>query len=599
MYRSYIFTFRLVASSILLRSSIGLQDKVALRELTDNVGLIPIKLGQAKLIDYKYTLIHFYDLNPLISEINKLHLKASNITNILKVHGEYLADNAIYIQLLTITQNRVDDKIKEIIPHPNRMKRGLINMLGSVFKAISGNLDASDGERYDKIIREMQTNQKSLTESMSKQISISLEIVSKFNETINQVAKHEKVLESKIKQISWIVQKTTYTENSNYIRNSLIEIIELYTFVDSLLQDIENSITFCKLRTIHPSIIKTEDLFKELKALENRIGTDQMPLKPELYNINLFLNFIDIECFILNNRVTYLLHVPITLNEKFELFHLYSAPIFKESQFKAIIPRNRFLIKSKLHYTYRNKACHEITAQLYLCANKDLKEIHEESPCAVCLLSQIKESTACQPIDIQLNDPVINQLSNSDKWLLISPKKQLIKLQCPTQMETLNLIGTYIAEIPKGCQIMMNDRTIFNDQKAVNASIQPIFFPDNNELPSFIPSMEIDFKLDDIKLDGLQDLQGQIRSSKPAQIVPIDISKNPSIWTILMYVFAVAGIAYYGYKKFGQALCKKKQEIEVTLEHQPIQLPSMVQLNLRDGGVKSRGCTTSIDQDRC
>lgn len=81
---------------------------------------------------------------------------------------------------------------------------------------------------------------------------------------------------------------------------------------------------------------------------------------------------------------------------------------------------------------------------------------------------------------------------------------------------------------------MVNDRTIVNDQKAVNASIQPIFFPDNSELPSFIPSMEIDFKLDDIKLDGLQNLQGQIRSSKPAQIVPIDISKNPSIWTILM-----------------------------------------------------------------
>lgn len=195
-----------------------------------------------------------------------------------------------------------------------------------------------------------------------------------------------------------IVQKTTYTENCNYIRNSLIEIIELYTFIDSLLQDKENSITFCKLRTIHPSIIKTEELFKELKALENRIVAEQMPLKPELNNIYLFLNFIDIECFFLNNRVTYLLHVPITLNEKFELFHLYTAPIFKESQFKAIIPRNRFLIKSKLHSTYQNEACHGITAQSYLCANKDLKEIHEESTCAVYYRKLEKELPVNQSI---------------------------------------------------------------------------------------------------------------------------------------------------------------------------------------------------------
>lgn len=114
-------------------------------------------------------------------------MKSLNITNTLKVHSEYSADTAIYIQLLAITQNRVEDKIKEIISHPNRTKRGLIYMLGSVFKAKSGNLDASDGKRYDKIIREMQTNQRSLTESMSKQISISLEIVSKFIETINRL----------------------------------------------------------------------------------------------------------------------------------------------------------------------------------------------------------------------------------------------------------------------------------------------------------------------------------------------------------------------------------------------------------------------------
>lgn len=44
-------------------------------------------------------------------------------------------------------------------------------------------------------------------------------------------------------------------------------------------------------------------------------------------------------------------------------------------------------------------------------------------------------------------DPAINLPSNSDNWLLIIPKKQLIKLQCPTQMKTLNLMNIYITEI--------------------------------------------------------------------------------------------------------------------------------------------------------
>lgn len=115
-----IFAFRL-ANSILVCCSIGLQDKIVLRKLNDNIGLIPIKLGNAKMLDYRFILIHYYDLNPIIMEINKLHLKAQNITNILTTHTEYLHDNAIHLQILGISQNRVENKIKEIVISRNEL----------------------------------------------------------------------------------------------------------------------------------------------------------------------------------------------------------------------------------------------------------------------------------------------------------------------------------------------------------------------------------------------------------------------------------------------------------------------------------------------
>lgn len=151
------------------------------------------------MLDYRFTLIHYYDLNPIIMEINKLHLKAQNITNILTTHTEYLDDNAIHLQILGISQTRVENKIKEIVPQSQRIKRGLVNMLGSVFKAVTGNLDASDGERYGQIIKQIKSNQNQLAENAFKQNSISLQIISKFNKTVEQAGKHEKLLESKIK----------------------------------------------------------------------------------------------------------------------------------------------------------------------------------------------------------------------------------------------------------------------------------------------------------------------------------------------------------------------------------------------------------------
>lgn len=466
------------------------------------------------MLDYRFTLIHYYDLNPIIMEINKLHLKAQNITNILTTHTEYLDDNAIHLQILGISQTRVENKIKEIVPQSQRIKRGLVNMLGSVFKAVTGNLDALDGERYDQIIKQIQSNQNQLAENAFKQNSISLQIISKFNKTVEQVGKHEKLLESKIKQISYIMQKTTFKENSIYIKNVLSEIINLYTYIDSLLQDVENSITFCKLKTIHPSIIKTEDLFLELKSLEKRVGTEQMPIKPELDNIHLYEDIIDIECFIHNNKITYLLHIPITRKEQFELYHLYSTPILKESRFKTILPRNKFLIKSKLHFAYQTQGCQKISSQQYFCNSKDLTEIDEKNcPCAVCLLSQIRECSGCQPIEIQIEEPIVNQLSNSHQWLIVSPKKQKVKLQCPTQIEALNLFGTYIVDIPRGCEFSINDQFIVTDEKTSNASMS-ILFPDFGELPNLMPSLKLDFKMNDLKLDGLQELRTQILSAK-------------------------------------------------------------------------------------
>ena len=50
-----------------------------------------------------------------------------------------------------------------------RTKRGLINGLGSIFKSISGNLDYADGERYDKLIQELQNNQINLVNNIKNQ----------------------------------------------------------------------------------------------------------------------------------------------------------------------------------------------------------------------------------------------------------------------------------------------------------------------------------------------------------------------------------------------------------------------------------------------
>ncbi len=433
----------------ILQVSIALEDKIQLEKIADNPGLLPIKLGQAKLEEYSFTLIHFYDLNPILNEVNKLQEKSKNLTDNVNTHAEYKIETSNYIKILFLIQDRVETKLKELIPHPQRTRRGLINAVGSIFKTITGNLDASDGERYEQLIENLQSNQIEIKSKALKENAISIKLIEQFNKTIQQIGKNENLLESKLNQISLIVQKGTFRENANIIKDTLNQIINLYEIIDSILQDVENAVTFSKLKILHPSIIKTENLYFELQRIQKIVNAKSMPLEVTLANTLLYEKLVKIESFILNNKITFLIRFPITYQNNFDYYHLYSIPIYKQNKFKTIIPKSKFLVKNKLHFSYRSTECQEIQNQYYICDKMDLTEITTKNPCAIQLLESSNQVQSCQQIEVRISIPIVNQLDLSNKWIIIIPKEETVKMECSDQEEYQKLFGTYFAEIPK------------------------------------------------------------------------------------------------------------------------------------------------------
>src|SRR5688572_11442583 len=98
--------------------------------------------------------------------------------------------------------------------------------------------------------------------------------------------------------------------------------------INSILQDIENSIVFTKLGIMHPSIINPTGLFNELQKLQLKITKEQFPLELTLKNLPLFEKLLNVESYILNNKLTYLIRIPVTYSQIFEHYRLYSAPVF-------------------------------------------------------------------------------------------------------------------------------------------------------------------------------------------------------------------------------------------------------------------------------
>lgn len=470
---------------------------------------------------------------------------------------------------MNITKIKVQNKLSEIIPKPHRIKRGLIDGLGSIFKSITGNLDASDGERYNNIINQIENNQEKIASNIATQNSVSIDIINQFNKTVQQICHNEDVLMQRIKHIAEFVEQNSRRENINFIKDTLNQIINMYEIINSILQDIENSISFSKLKIMHPSIIKTTDFYKELLKLKGKIETDKLPFEITLENTLLMENIINIECYILNNKITYLLHLPIMYPIQFNYYHLYSIPIFDQGQFKTIIPNKKYLLKGKSYFTYESDICTKIRPNYYICKKLNIEEIRGNSPCAIQLL-ELKNTSNCQQTIIKLTKPIIKQLDETTKWISIFPNTETVKLKCLEEEEILNIIGTYLIDIPIGCELITSQEKIVNEEQFTKN--QPILFPEINENKIFTPKQDFSIQLENIELDELQFIKRQVIANQP-QLIYHGVSHTPSLWTMILYIIAIVSVIYFCFKKFiFPRLCTNPNN---TTNPEPILLPNV------------------------
>ncbi|XP_066157801.1 uncharacterized protein, partial [Euwallacea fornicatus] len=321
-------------------------------------------------------------------------------------------------------------------------------------------------------------------------------------------------MEKRIKQIGYMTQETASKENMYFIKDILIQIINLYEIIDSMLQDIETSITFAKLGTFHPSIMETANLFLELKKLEIKVKPQNLPLQITLENILEYEKIIEVESFILNGRITYLLNIPLTNLDNFDYYHLYSIPVRRQSPFRAVIPRGKYLILNQDHYAYPEEACKRTSQNLFICKPEILEETSENGPCETQLLNSLQASANCQQIDVTITRAIANRIDSSDRWVLIMPTEKTIKLKCNGQEEYKRISGSFLLTVPEECRAEGEDIVINND-RSTTAANEPITFPRLEDQPPKLPHLDLNFHLQEVKLDELHRLKSEIQENNP------------------------------------------------------------------------------------
>lgn len=339
--------------------------------------------------------------------------------------------------------------IQLITPLNNlRQKRGIINGFGTALKWLTGNLDSADGEHINKCIDQLEADDKRIQDILKQQIQIVTSTIKNFNNSINSLFLHEQSINNYINDIQDAINnnqdRTEFNSNQLLLLELCEILIESYQLIENEIRDIEDSITFSKLNVLHPSIIQATELLNQLHFISQNLKHNTLPVHPTLNSLPAFVNLITLNAFQTEKRLVFVLHIPLTSNDIFNLYHLYSLPTKNPSNnlFHLIIPESKYVAIStdnRLYIPMHNtEECKVMSSTQKLCKNAVPLTLNDPN-CEIEVITKLS-TKKCKPMQIGFSDYNIIKLKNN-RYILIVSQALPVVTNCQGQSSKTQLVS--------------------------------------------------------------------------------------------------------------------------------------------------------------
>lgn len=462
------------------------------------------------------------------------------------VHGSAYG-NEFYnsYHLVDSLSDKIKTQITQLNPiRPQRLKRGIVDGLGSIIKAITGNLDQEDARKYNEAIETLSNNQFKIKTLIKGQITLLQSSIEKFKNNTNILIHNQGVLESRIMQLEKIIKIKEHVDielASFYLQILLFQIITAFQAIYDVLEKIEVAITFAKLNTFHNSIIDPNDLVSDISLIGDQLKNNKLPFEPILENILMIEKIMEIKSYSKGNQIIFIIEIPIVENQNYNYYHLYPLPTPTSNSFKAIIPQSKFLLSNEQSYALTNIGCQEITPDEFLCQQINPTRLKMDSPCEVQILNYANNLTNCKRVPFLLKDAKVQKVEKN-QWIIISPINVVAVQKCGKYKDNVPLNGTYLIELNDQCEVRINDN-ILKTVRNVDPNSNPFRIPRLDFAINKISDSDLDLKpleIDSLNLDEFKNIQTALETQRKnldkINSAPIRFH-SVSAYTILLYAF--------------------------------------------------------------
>lgn len=413
--------------------------------------------------------------------------------------------------------------ISHLLGH-QRPKRSPFNFIGTISKTLFGTLDADDAERYNNAIEQVENDEKEILNLLDVQTQVVQDTITNFNHSIESILTTERKFNKNLVKIQNFINSTE-NEVRNRSQTSLINtnIQLLSNYIEDYQSDVDtivDCILFSLQGIIHPSIISPQNLLKELLLTVAHLPKGlnyPTPLNiDEIYKLQKTLDLIS---YYMDNKLIYILSIPLIKNEKFTLYHTIPLPIKSKDHFLFIQPSQSKLAisESRNHYTLLENVedCKHIDVEQLICKrNVVILSTHNKPICEVTLLIN-KKIENCKTY---INTKTINiwyKLYKPNAWLYILSEPSDVTLNCKNEnLKDFNLQNTGILTLNKECHGYTNKITLTTakdieiDYNAIIPSIDITTdeccheenLNNSIKIPLLEPLQEIDTNLDNLNI---------------------------------------------------------------------------------------------------
>jgi len=349
-----------------------------------------------------------------------------------------------HVSLLKQISNYVNTKYNELMLDTKdiklRYKRGLFNGIGTIWKTITGNLDASDGQYFNECIDKINRNEGNIEKLMKKQISVTTSVIKSFNSTLQKLKIDEETFNRDLVELGTSI--TNFSNQVDYFRIQIKtldlceSLMESYTFIKDTLNDAINAVTFARLKILHGSIIKSSDLEDSLRQISNSLQRNHLPLPVSASTIAQYIDLIELDAYQSDTKIVFVLKIPLVDPSPYILYRLYPIPILdnRTGLYHTISTVNKYIARdddSLFFITFQDiNNCKSIDKSTKICSNVLPYPIDSDAICEAQLLrQQTKLPKTCRPSIFYANGYHV-QSTHPNSWLITTSGPIPITVKC-------------------------------------------------------------------------------------------------------------------------------------------------------------------------